>query len=99
MCRPDLPSQEEIQSFHKFSQEILAAGDEYKAKQVVEAFVGDRMKGLEDAEPEEVASMLKRYGGNARMYAEDEAKKMKVCPLYFIYIQCFPCHKFCYITG
>jgi hypothetical protein len=80
------------------------------------------------------ASMLKRYGGNARMYAEDEAKKMKVmtwvmrneddsrkyrnslvpiynpnspalvgevkvCPLYFIYIQCFPCHKFCYITG
>ena len=131
MCRPDLPSQEEIQSFHKFSQEILPAGDEYKAKQVVEAFVGDRMKGLEDAEPEEVASMLKRYGGNARMYAEDEAKKMKlmtrvmrnednsrkyrksllpiynpnspalvgevkVCPLYFIYIQCFPCHKFCY---
>ncbi len=78
MCGAKLPSQKEIQSFHVFSQEILCAGDEYKAAQVYEAFVGDRMKALEDAEPEEVASILKPYGGNPRTYAEDEAKRMNV---------------------
>jgi hypothetical protein len=78
VCGAELPLQKEIQSFHVFSQEILAAGDVYKAKQVVAAFVGDRMKALEDAEPEEVASILNPYGGDALKYAEDEAKRMNL---------------------
>jgi hypothetical protein len=78
VCGAEVPSQKEIQSFHVFSQEYLCAGDEYKAAQVVEAFVGDRIKALEDAEPEDVASILKPYGGDVLKYAEDEAKRMNV---------------------
>jgi hypothetical protein len=78
VCRAELPSQKEIQGFHCFSQEICAAGDEYKAAQVVEAFVGDRIIALADASEEELACMLAPFGGDAQKYAEHAAATMKL---------------------